>query len=229
MYNILNNLLIENGFKESSSGIFNLNTSDSLILIEYTETEIVNFFDESKTKEILNRHNENVELNPSLKKSTNLLAYVKVKNIADSLTRLKNTIFTIEEDEYYFRKSVFLYSDGMTETIDIDVDIKTQLNSIVDKGDIDKLRENGFYDLVYYFALQLFIKLPWLNFDIERTEFELIEKPLSRKILENGLDKFDQTFDQIDDGFMDSFIEKNKSDKANIDDFQNLIKLFGDK
>jgi hypothetical protein len=229
MHNILNKLLIENGFKETSKNIYNLKNIDSLIISEYTELDIINFFEAKVTKNVLEKYNENIKENLGLKKNTSLLAYVKVTNVKASLTRLKNTIFNIEEDEYYFRKFVFFYTDEMLGSIDIKKDIKEQLNTIVDDGDIDKLREDCFSDLVYFFALQLFIKLPWLSFDIERTKFELLEGPLNRKILDLGLETFDQVLDRVDMKFMDDILEKNKVEILNENEFQSLMELFGDK
>jgi hypothetical protein len=229
MHNILNKLLIENGFKETSKNIYNLKNIDSLIISEYTELDIINFFEAKVTKNVLEKYNENIKENLGLKKNTSLLAYVKVTNVKASLTRLKNTIFNIEEDEYYFRKFVFFYTDEMLGSIDIKKDIKEQLNTIVDDGDIDKLREDCFSDLVYFFALQLFIKLPWLSFDIERTKFELLEGPLNRKILDLGLETFDQVLDRVDMKFMDDILEKNKVESLNENEFQSLMELFGDK
>ncbi|KPH94169.1 hypothetical protein AMS58_13695 [Pseudoalteromonas porphyrae] len=227
MRKILEKLLVESDFKEVSKDVFNLGTIDSFIISEYSELEIEGFFESEKTKGILEKYNENAIFNPSLKKNTSVLAYVKVQNLNDSLVRLKNTIFNIEEDEYYFRKFIFLYTDEMVASINLAHNIKSQLNIIVDSGDIDKLRENYFYDLVYYFALQLFIKLPWLSLDIEKRTFELLEGPLGRKVSEKGLDEFDLALDRIDDELMEELIEKNRSNELVNEDFQNLIKLFG--
>ncbi len=223
MHNILNKLLIENGFNETSKNIYNLKNIDSLIISEYTELDIINFFEAKVTKNVLEKYNENIIENQSLKKNTSLLAYVKVTNVEASLTHLKNTIFNIEEDEYYFRKFVFLYSEEMVESINIEKNIKEQLEVIVGEGDIDKLRENCFDDLVYLFALQLFIKLPWLSYDIERSDFELVEGPLNRKIIDNGLENFDQVLENIDVTVMDDLLEKSK---LKDEDFQSLIGLF---
>lgn len=229
MHKILNKLLIENGFNETSKNIYNLKNIDSLIISEYTESDIINFFESKVTKNVLDKYNGNIKENPSLRKNTSLLAYVKVENVKTSLAELKNIIFNIEEDEYYFRKFVFFYTEEMLDSIDTEKNIKKQLNTIVDKGDIDRLREDCFTDLVYFFALQLFIKLPWLNFDLKRTKFELLEGLLNHKILEHGLDTFDQIIERIDMVFMDELLEKNKLESSNENEFQSLMELFGEK
>lgn len=226
---ILEKLLHESSFEEVLEDVFNLRDVESFIVSEYTEAELEAFFDSEKTRDILSKYKDNVTSNPSLKKNTSLLAFVKVKNIRDSLNRLKNTIFNIEEDEYYFRKFILLYTDEMVVSINPNYDIKPQLNRIVYEGDIDRLKENCFYDLVYYFALQLFIKLPWLSLDIEKTMFELLQGPLGRKISENGLGEFDQILDSIDTEELDKLIEKNESPELLESDFQNLTKMFGIK
>lgn len=229
MHNILNKLLIENGFNETSKNIYNFKNIDSLIISEYTESDIINFFESKVTKNVLDKYNGNIKENPSLRKNTSLLAYVKVENVETSLSELKNIIFNIEEDEYYFRKFVFFYTEEMLDSIDTEKNIKKQLNTIVDKGDIDRLREDCFADLVYFFALQLFIKLPWLSFELERTKFELLEGLLNHKILELGLDTFDQIIERIDTVYMDELLEESKLESSNENEFQSLMELFGEK
>ena len=229
MKNIINKLFKENNFIQHEDNVFNFEDQDSFITSEYTEPELINFFECDKTKNILANYKARTQEFPNYKKNSSLLIYLKVTNISDTQSRLKNTVFNIEEDEYYFRKFILFYTDEMIERINLNRNVLEQLKEIVDKGDIDKLQENSFHDLSYFFALQLFIKLPWLSFNVERTTFELLDGPLKRKLEASKLIHFDKLFDDINENSLDALIEKNSIDDVKQGDFDDLLKLLGEQ
>lgn len=153
MDSLLRKLFTENDFAQFSKNVYGFKGGSLFIVADYTELELINFFECSATKELLKEYKIRSGLDSSFKKNSSLLICIKVVNISEAQIKLRNTIYNIEEDEYYFRKFVFLYTDEMTRSIDVNINIRKQLKEIVNSGDIDKLRINQFYDQRYFFAL----------------------------------------------------------------------------
>lgn len=228
MNNLLEKLFIENSFEKFSRNVYGFKGDSLFIVADYREADLIDFFECGATKEVLGEYKVRSGHDADLKKNTSLLICLKVDDISAAQTKLRNTIFNIEEDEYYFRKFVILYTDDMVESIDVNINIRMQLKEIVKSGDIDKLRVNHFYDKRYFFALQLYIKLPWLSFEVTRSEFELLGRPLNRMVSENNLNEIDDLIDSIDEEKFEILIDGSKHFSGNEEEFNTLLSLFGE-
>lgn len=137
-----------------------------------------NWYDDNKLKDNIN-------------KNCTLIIFAKTDNIED-INKLKTEISTIEEDEFYFKKSVILYLQKDVFTLESTNEIYSQLYSKIENTELLKqYRDNGISDEIsqYLFVLQLFTKLPFLHLRGEDIKLE----PLAL-LLENGFNSEQQLF-----------------------------------
>lgn len=138
-------------------------------------TDLLSFFNEQKPK------------SPAVDKNTNLLIFVKVNTVTEeTYDRLKRHIWKIEEDEYFFNKSVILYDQNSLNELSSDTDIKVQLtNNILKIDDFTNYSKNQFIDSAYFFTIQLFIKLSFLEIPVKYEEFKDLQALISSKLNKN--------------------------------------------
>ncbi|MGB2787635.1 MAG: ABC-three component system middle component 1, partial [Candidatus Saccharimonadaceae bacterium] len=168
MQEIIYKLLTESGYvklnplSDEKADLYSNNSkSDHIILAEYKPDEIVGFEAVDKTKEIVSLYKEQGN-DKNLLKNTSLVISLKVNNPNDH-DILKNSILKVEENPFAFRKYVAVYNDNAISGIDLTKPVMPQIEAIVGDDDRFKAFEAGNGDDEYKFAIELFVKLPFMK------------------------------------------------------------------
>ncbi len=199
----------------------------------YDENEITNFFECDKTVNVIKAFEDlKIEKN-DIKKNTSLLVCIEVNNIEEFNKKYRNLIFTIEEDEYFFRKYVILYSNDSIKNIKSDGSVDDQIHEILlsDKR-MEGFQENYFTDEEFFIAMQLIVKVPFLVFKSKTDKFKALMEKINDNITENKLttiNKSIQTFEEsciendLDEYFeeLESAFLSEESDEEILTSFLN--------
>ena len=166
-------------FKSSSAGGLDFFTCEQTNkLISYFET-----FEDAK-----------------IKKNTSLFIVIKVDEMEQSYKSLRNMIMKVEEDEYYFRKYVILYTEEGLSCLNSDTKYLLdyiQSASLEGENLFDKFESNMFFDASYFIAMQLIIKLPFVSIPHSDNHFEIIENKIQSRIEMEGLNNHKKQVDDI--------------------------------
>lgn len=178
---------------------------NSNYLKSYLETESI--------EELLSFFNEQKIKSPDIEKNTTLLVFALVEDLnKENHELVKRNIWKIEEDEYFFNKSVILY-DGESESLFSENSplIQQLETTVLEVGKLDAFLKNNFDDKHYFFCLQLFIKIPFLKPPILTEEFTDLQSIIDDKLTESQKDLsslLDSTIlkelSEIRDGFLDT-------------------------
>lgn len=231
MKDLTRKIFAEGGFTLEEIGVadFHSNqTQEYFLNAFYTSNDIVNFFDHEKTDAIITQFANLQKTFKTAKKNTSLLIFIESTDLKRDFDNLRNMIFKIEEDEYYFRKYTILYTKEMVKPFIAQDNVLVQLQEIMNKIDTDDFRADYFHDKQHYLAIQLFIKFPWLKIELEQEDFQLIDVGLTASISVKKLGDLDKAFDSdklgADDTIID--IEKVFTDKVEIEKFDKLLSIF---
>ncbi|MGD1819147.1 MAG: ABC-three component system middle component 1 [Pleomorphochaeta sp.] len=157
------------------------------IVSEYNEQEVQNFFECEKTNEIINQYMHQQISYSDFKKNCSLIICCNVQNIEEFKIKNMSSIFRIEEDEYYFRKYILIYTDEGLKNLRGIENIASKINEIVqDTDSLDQYQISINDNEEYFTAVQLMVKLPFLNFHLQDNKFVTIEKEIHNKLTEDG-------------------------------------------
>ncbi|WP_426427735.1 ABC-three component system middle component 1 [Staphylococcus equorum] len=167
MYSILSKIFSEYNYqaitKDSKYNFYENLNQEYFITIEYSVKELNDFFETNKTDKLLEHFEEAQLRRNDVKKNTTLYIFVETDNIEIFYNENKNTIFKIEEDQYYFRKHIIVYTKKGISSINTKENISSQLNTILMKEDsINNFIHNYYEDEEYFIAIQLVAKIPFL-------------------------------------------------------------------
>jgi hypothetical protein len=154
------------------------------ILSKYTEEDLKDYFQCEQTQSLLNKFENIYTEKPLVKKNTAQVILVKTNGVLNSLKKLKNYIFRAEEDEFFVKKYIILYSEEsllkLAKLIPPDIDSihKKLLEIVYDNKsfenywnkDLKNIEESDFEEF-YFLVLQLFIKLPFLAISKEEKSY----------------------------------------------------------
>jgi hypothetical protein len=116
----------------------------------------------------------------TIEKNSSLLVLVKCSNI-NAIGTLQQQILLFEEDQYFFKKYVILYTDtsiaGLV-TIPLIPELRTKINDIVT---FTRFAAEGYQEEIaeYLVIMQLFIKLPFLNLDYGTDGFTSLNQKIA--------------------------------------------------
>lgn len=174
--------------------------SEYFIIKQYSLEEFVNFFDDDKTEKIIKDFEDITKKTKyrNIKKNTSLFILVEVDSLKDAFEDEKNrkVIFLIEEDYYYFRKFVLLYSKSSLLELQ-SINDNGELYNYLEKG-INKFEKDMFYSDAYYVAMELGVKLPFFTLPNKNETYKSIEKEYSNPEKESLDDFFFNLFSNID-------------------------------
>lgn len=215
MQEIIYKLLSESGYvklnplSDDRADLYSNNSkNDHIILAEYKPDEIVAFEAVDKTKEIVSLYKEQGS-DKNLLKNTSLVISLKINNPNDH-DILKNSILKVEENPFAFRKYVAVYSDDAISGIDLGKPVMPQIEAIVGDNDRFKAFEAGNGDSEYKFAIELFIKLPFMKVrNMQSVSIEEFINPLDSD--ENA--EINKAYSETKDILMDTML----SDEDKID------------
>jgi hypothetical protein len=114
---------------------------------------------------------EKQKLKPDVEKNTSLIICAITENLNDSIQELKNDILFLEEDEYWFKKYVLLYTDKCLEKFKTGSEILPLLSSaLLNSAEFHKFHENLYENEEYYFVAEIFLKLSFLSVPVSLHE-----------------------------------------------------------
>jgi hypothetical protein len=181
MIEFIEKLLEISGFKRKEveafekTSLWGLSGNDFYLVTQYTYNEFLDFWECKKSKNLFQSFDK-IKNDGKVKKNTNVIFCLELDDIKEiEEDKVKNKIYSIEENEYLFRKFVLPYtkvnniyaaelvSDSNRE--DLVTQITSELNS-------NKEFKAYSYDLFanenYFFLMLLFIKLPFLKYNISK-------------------------------------------------------------
>ena len=155
----------------------NSQNSEYFILSQYSLDELNNFFDDDKTSQVLKEF-ERVSLiveHENIKKNTSMFILVEVDDLKEIFEdeKVQQSILLIEEDYYYFRKFIILYTqNGLLDLRDKDTNemLYTYLES-----NIDAFEDDMFFSESYFMAMEIGVKLPFFTLPKRSDIYQSIE------------------------------------------------------
>lgn len=192
MKKILKDIFRENKFesiKETNEfTFFQKENQEYFFTANYKENELESFFVSAKTDNMINIQSELNETHEDINKNTSLIIYVKTNSLEEFFAKNKAIIYKIEEDEYYFRKYVIVYTENSIKEIKSSEFIGDKIKEVLlEAGRIDKFEETYYKDEEFYLVMQLYIKLSFLIYEIEDKPFIPITQKIMKKITEENL------------------------------------------
>jgi len=176
MEQIIKKLLVECGYEEKTIGISFYSKEDKsfFFLVNIPEVDFILL----KNKELI-RDNQlykdvmdgfNAIINGgeqiTIEKNSSLIILVKCANI-NAIENLQQQILLFEEDPYFFKKYVIMYTDDSIMGLTVSPllpELRTKVNN---NERFNQFATSGYRSEIaeYLVILQLFIKLPFLNLD----------------------------------------------------------------
>lgn len=229
MKNIIVNLLKHNHF-DCVDIDFNLYTnqlkSEYFIVSQYSQEELHNFFDDDKTSQVIKEF-ERLSLkseHENIKKNTSLFILVEVDNLKEAFEdeKFQRSILLIEEDYYYFRKFILLYTqDGLSDLRDKETNetLYTYLDS-----NIDAFEEDMFFSESYFMAMEIGVKLPFFTLPKRNDIYQSIENQYQddNDELDNRLLDF---YTKVTDEILLESLKDISTDDENISDLLQIGEL----
>ncbi|GMQ55699.1 hypothetical protein AN1V17_00910 [Vallitalea sediminicola] len=191
MLDLFKNLYEQNDFKVTvyeNNILFSVKENKQYYFtIQYNKNEFEGFYDGEKSKNLINIFDTLKKNKSDIQKNTSLIICLKLTSMHEITQTLKNIIFSIEEDEYFFRKYVVVFTKKSIKNIDIKNNIYKQLHEIIKKEDMmEKYQDNGYFCDEFFLAMQLFVKLPFIVYDVNSTQFIPVEDKLKEVIKANN-------------------------------------------
>lgn len=155
----------------------NSQNSEYFILSQYSPNELNNFFEDDKTSQVIKEF-ERVSLvveHENIKKNTSMFILVEVDDLKEIFEdeKVQRSILLIEEDYYYFRKFIILYTrNGLLDLRDKETNemLYTYLES-----NIDAFEDDMFFSESYFMAMEIGVKLPFFILPKRNDIYQSIE------------------------------------------------------
>ena len=192
--------------------LFNNQSKNEFFLVtEYSEKNFKNFFSSPQTSLLLEEFKK-IKSDENLihaEKNTSLIILVEVDDLKEKFTLLKNTILSVEEDIYFFRKFVILYTNDSTAYVQNVID-ESNFYETLDAG-INDFEKNMYFDSNYFVLMEIAIKLPFLVVKQSDELYRSID------------DKFGLIeYNNLDDYIINSFTDESELFEGN-EDFKEIV------
>ena len=192
----------------------NSQNSEYFIVSQYSSNELHNFFDDDKTSQVIKEF-ERLSLkseHENIKKNTSLFILVEVDNLKEAIEdeKLQSSILWIEEDYYYFRKFILLYTqNGLSDLRDKETNemLYTYLNANINIFEIDM-----FFSESYFIAMEIGVKLPFFTLPKRNDIYKSIENQY-----QNDKDKLDNRILEFYSKVTDEKLSKSLKDISTDD------------
>lgn len=237
MEELIEIIFTENGFVESGrkdSVIFYKKQDEQkkeYYLVDFINPEdLSDFMNKEKANNIFELFEEQKKQGVDIEKNTSLLLCVRLNNIKNDISAIKNDVLFIEEDDFWFKKYVITYSDGSVPDAPVTGTYLEYFNQFLLDNDTFREYKNDVYlNEKYFLVIQLFLKLPFLNVPINtENNFNTIEDILSQQLSTIEM-QFAVNVISIE-GLEDAeYWERLKSNCMANTDTDDLIKEFFDK
>lgn len=192
----------------------NSQNSEYFVVSQYSPDELNNFFDDDKTSQVIKEF-ERLSLkseHENIKKNTSLFILVEVDNLKEAFEdeKLQRSILLIEEDYYYFRKFILLYTqNGLSDLRDKETNemLYTYLNANIDNFETDM-----FFSESYFIAMEIGVKLPFFTLPKRNDIYKSIENKY-----QNDKDKLDNRILEFYSKVTDEKLSKSLKDISTDD------------
>lgn len=171
---------------ESKREILFFEKSDSIdleyFIVDFIESnELAHYLLSTRGTDLLTFFENKCKEKDDIEKNTSLILCVKVNSFAKEVPILSNHILNVEEDEYWFKKYVLIYScDAVGQLSSVTGTLK---DIILDNTRFNLFRNDIYADDLYYLAVQLYLKLPFLNVPESAVEnYRPIEEIISQNL-----------------------------------------------
>ena len=204
----------------------NSQNSEYFILSQYSPDELNNFFDDDKTSQVIKEF-ERVSLiveHENIKKNTSMFILVEVDDLKEIFEdeKVQQSILLIEEDYYYFRKFIILYTQyGLLDLRDKDTNemLYTYLES-----NIDAFEDDMFFSESYFMAMEIGVKLPFFTLPKRSDIYQSIENQYQddKDELDNRLLDF---YTKVTGEKLSESLKDISTDDGNISDLLQIGEL----
>lgn len=208
-------------------------TSEFYLVDFIKEKNLTNYLNSSVFESVIEDFEKAKSISSEVEKNTSLIICVELDEMnKENIERVVRNIWSVEEDEYWFNKNVLLYDkEVLNEFVNNQEIYNTLLNIVNDEDAFENFERDVYWSSIYYFAIQLFIKIPFLNLSDSVNEFESLESILNEKktneqrYLVNLLgsndenDSVENEFDRLEDALFDP---KNNQFDRFINKFKDI-------
>ena len=203
----------------------NSQNSEYFIVSQYSSNELHNFFDDDKTSQVIKEF-ERLSLkseHENIKKNTSLFILVEVDNLKEAFEneKFQRSILLIEEDYYYFRKFILLYTrNGMSDLQD-----KTTNETLFKYLDsnIDAFEEDMYFSESYFMAMEIGVKLPFFTLPKRNDIYKSIENQY-----QNDKDNLDNRLLEFYSKVTDEKLSKSLKDISTDDEIISDLLQIGE-
>lgn len=204
----------------------NSQNSEYFIVSQYSPDELNNFFDDDKTSKVIKKF-ERVSLTPeheNIKKNTSMFILVEVDDLKEVFEdeKVQRSILLIEEDYYYFRKFIILYTrNGLLDLRD-----KATNEALYNylESNIDAFEEDMFFSESYFMAMEIGVKLPFFTLPKRNDIYKSIENQY-----QNDKDKLDnrllEFYSNVTDEKLSKSLKNISTDDKIISDLLRIGEL----
>lgn len=204
----------------------NSQNSEYFIVSQYSPDELNNFFDDDKTSKVIKKF-ERVSLTPeheNIKKNTSMFILVEVDDLKEVFEdeKVQRSILLIEEDYYYFRKFIILYTrNGLLDLRD-----KATNEALYNylESNIDAFEEDMFFSESYFMAMEIGVKLPFFTLPKRNDIYKSIENQY-----QNDKDKLDnrllEFYSNVTDEKLSKSLKNISTDDKIISDLLQIGEL----
>lgn len=204
----------------------NSQNSEYFIVSQYTSNELHNFFDDDKTSQVIKEF-ERLSLkseHENIKKNTSLFILVEVDNLKEAFEdeKLQRSILLIEEDYYYFRKFVLLYTQNGLSDLRDKATNEALYNYL--EFNIDAFEEDMFFSESYFMAMEIGVKLPFFTLPKRNDIYQSIENQYqdNKDELDNRLLEF---YTKVTDEKLSESLKDISTDDKIISDLLEIGEL----
>ncbi|MDQ0222990.1 ABC-three component system middle component 1 [Streptococcus moroccensis] len=173
----------------------NSQNSEYFIVSQYSQEELYNFFDDGKTSQVIKEF-ERLSVkseHENIKKNTSLFILVKVDDLKGAFEdeKIQKSILLIEEDYYYFRKFVLLYTQNGLSDLRDKATNEALYNYL--ESHIDDFEKDMFFNESYFMAMEIGVKLPFFTLPKRNDIYQSIEN------------QYHDNKDELDDRLLDFY------------------------
>ncbi|EFU64240.1 ABC-three component system middle component 1 [Streptococcus oralis] len=204
----------------------NSQNSEYFIVSQYSSNDLHNFFDDDKTSQVIKEF-KRLSLkseHENIKKNTSLFILVEVDNLKEAFEdeKFQRSILLIEEDYYYFRKFILLYTqDGLSDLRD-----KTTNETLYKylESNIDLFEKDMFFSESYFIAMEIGVKLPFFTLPKRNDIYQSIENQYQddNDELDNRLLDF---YTKVTDEILSESLKDISTDDENVSDLLQIGEL----
>ncbi len=207
MREIINAVFVRFGFGASAeieNCMFFENSQDgqqSYFLVHFLQIEsLKGYFNSDSFEQILTLFEQQKALKSDIEKNTSLLIVAQTQNLEQDFSVHKNNLLEIEEDEFWFKKYVLVYSDASIKEFSRGEAAFDEFKAcVLNNGRFTNFKANIFQDVEYFVSMQVFLKLPFLTVPIALHEQYLsIDSILQLNLSEKQLKYLDLLVGEMD-------------------------------